>query len=117
MVALLLDARADVDAASSSLEEGAEQLTAGGEPSKESPMETGSAPNEMTTSVEADATCATWNCDRPAATGYMTCCRTCMYSEGTGHGAICQKANYDAFKDAEGCMSESDGHGGFGNLA
>ena len=71
-------------------------------------MGTGSAANEMTTGVEADATCATWNCDRPAATGYTTCCRTCIYSEGTGHGSICQKAFEGAEKTAAWEKTQED---------
>jgi hypothetical protein len=118
---------------------------------KESPTETISTQNAMTTSAEADALCATRNCDRPAAAGYTTCCHTCTYSEGTGHAASCQKS-YKSGKttatwkktpeedgrpgssaetageepnsrgddagnaDEEGAKSESDEHGGFGDL-
>ena len=92
VVTLLMNARTQIDAASSSLEEGTRQITVWDKQAKESPTETKSAQNAMTTSAEADALCATRNCDRPAAAGYTTCCHTCTYSEGTGHAASCQKS-------------------------
>ena len=45
----------------------------------------------QTDSSPTVATCSTSQCDRRVATGFTTCCRTCVQSKGKDHGPICRR--------------------------